>query len=163
MYFFRLSEYYFTFTVEMRNRSIYFLLALLISASACQTKSDYKAMRAEVIKLHDEVMARNDEVVHLQMKIDTLLRNMDSLKIKNPALDTAATQIILTAHLNGLKVAEEKMNDWMHQFQPDTEGKSGEESVAYFAEEKKKIEEIDSLYTVRTKETSGYLSQQKFK
>ncbi len=138
-----------------------FLVALILSAgiAGCRQGDDYKNIRKEVIKLHDEVMAKNDLLVGQEMKIDTMLRNLDSLKRSNTQMDTIIERKKLTSLLEGLQSAEESMNNWMHNFEPDTEGKSDKESADYFKDEKTKIKRVDSLYEVRTKQAAEYLSR----
>jgi len=139
------------------------LLILSFCIIACQQKENRKELRSEVIKLHDEVMAKNSEVVSLQMKLDTLIRDIDSLKSASPERDTLSLKKDLQKLMAGLKMAEEGMNEWMHQFEPDTEGKTEDESSSYFQEEKKKLQRIDSLYDTSTKQTKEFLKKSALK
>lgn len=140
-----------------------FLIVLILSTGilSCSRKDDYKKIREEVIGLHDKVMAKNDELINQEMKIDTLLRNMDSLVKTHTGLDTVAEKKRLTELLKVLQGAENKMNDWMHGFEPDTEGKSPQESAAYFQKEKMKISRIENLYNVNISRAAEYLSKYK--
>lgn len=133
------------------------LAFLTLSILACGQKNGYKELRADVMKLHDEVMAKNDLVVHQQMKLDSLLKGLDSLKQAHPGLDTVKSRQDLQGLKKGLEDAEEEMNQWMQRFEPDAEGKSNDAAVAYFEGEKRKLNHIDSLYNVNTKATESYL------
>lgn len=144
------------------NKTLFFL-AVSLCIIACQQKENRKELRSEVIKLHDEVMAKNSEVVNLQMTLDTLIRNVDSLKKANPQRDTAVLKKDLIKLLERLKVAEEGMNEWMHAFEPDTEGKTEDEASGYFQAEKKKLQRIDSLYDESTEQTKAYLKKSALK
>ena len=93
------------------------------------------------------------------MKLDTLLTTQDSLNNNKKGLDTATEKQAIRKLLTGLKAAEESMNTWMHEFEPDVEGKSNEEAVEYFEEEKSKIQKVDSLYKKRIEETEQYLDK----
>ncbi len=137
------------------------LIALIsgIGISGCRQEDDYKHIRKEVIDLHDEVMSKNDLLVGQEMRIDTLLRNLDSLKRSNTQMDTVTERKNLASLLEALQSAEESMNSWMHNFEPDTKGKSDKESADYFKGEKRKIKQVDSLYEVRTKQAAEYLSR----
>ncbi|MGX5689099.1 hypothetical protein [Arcticibacter tournemirensis] len=144
------------------NKTLFFL-ALSLCIIACQQKENRKELRSEVIKLHDEVMAKNSEVVNLQMTLDTLIRNVDSLKKANPQRDTAVLKKDLIKLLERLKIAEEGMNEWMHAFEPDTEGKTEDEASSYFQAEKKKLQRIDSLYDESREQTKAYLKKSALK
>lgn len=139
------------------------LFILSFCIIACQQKENRKELRSEVIKLHDEVMAKNSEVVSLQMKLDTLIRNIDSLKRATPQRDTLVLKKDLQKLMAGLKMAEEGMNEWMHQFEPDTEGKPEDEAFNYFKGQKSKLQQIDSLYDATTKQTKEFLKKSALK
>ncbi|MNY83295.1 hypothetical protein D3C86_2259730 [compost metagenome] len=51
------------------------------------------------------------------------------------------------------------MNDWMHNFEPDVTGKSNEDAVQYFKDEKAKIAEVDSLYKKEIASSNAYLER----
>lgn len=134
------------------------VIILTLGLAACQ-QSSYKEARTEVMALHDSVMNKNDKVVHLEMKIDTLVANLDSLKKATPSIDTAAEHKQLSGLLKELQGAEDSMNAWMSNFEPDAQGKSDKDALAYFNEQKGKIAIIDSLYNVKIKESEAYLSK----
>lgn len=137
---------------------------LIITASivgvmfSCSQPVDYKAERDEVMKTHDLVMADHGIVVKNQMAIDSLLQNLGALKQRFPTLDIAHEKVLMEEKVARLKAAEELMNDWMHQFEPDIEQKSNEEAAAYFKAEKIKINRIDSLYKAEISASNSYLS-----
>ena len=135
------------------------VLFISIAAVACTPKSDYKAVRDEVMKLHDVVMADHGKIINNQMALDTLFKDMKSVKMKLPEVDTLKEKAEISALLAKLSGAEDSMNDWMHKFEPDITGKSNEVAIVYFKSEKAKIAKIDSLYKVEIKESDGYLSK----
>jgi len=137
------------------------VLACAILAVACTPKPDYKAERDEVMKFHDVVMQDHGVVVNNQMKLDSLLKNLTGLKKSRPSLDTAAARKEMEQLKSSLGTAEDRMNDWMHQFEPDVTGKSNEEAIKYFKEEKSKITRIDSLYKQEIKTSGAYLDKLK--
>jgi len=137
------------------------VLACAILAVACALKQDYKAERDEVMKFHDVVMEDHGVVVNNQMKLDSLLKDLKGLKKSQPSLDTAAARKEMEQLKSSLGTAEDRMNDWMHQFEPDVTGKSNEEAIKYFKEEKVKITRIDSLYKQEIKTSGAYLDKLK--
>ncbi len=135
------------------------MLAIAITAFSCTPASNYKTERDEVMKFHDTVMEDHGILVGNEMKIDTLLKDLPALKKKFPQLDTLQEKKLLITTAERLKKAEDLMNNWMHQFEPDITGKSDEEAVTYFKKERVKIAAIDSLYRVEIKSSTAYLTK----
>jgi len=122
------------------------ILLLMLAICACNKEEDYKKVRDEVMAFHDEVMRDNGVIVNNQMKLDTLLHELNSLKLQFPEVDTLKEAATINSLIKELGDAEELMNDWMHKFEPDVTGKSNAEAVQYFRLEKARIAQIDSLY-----------------
>lgn len=139
-----------------RVRYIFILCAGLAS---CNAQPDYKASRDEVIKVHDVVMADQGKVVDQQLQLESLLKDMTAVKQKFPALDTLKEKDSITVLHKDLNLAEEAMNTWMHEFEPDVTGKSNEEAIAYFEAEKQKIKKVDTLFKAELKRAAAYLSK----
>lgn len=140
-------------------RKLVGLLCVSLATVACTPKEDYKAVRDEVMKFHDEVMVDQSTVVNNQMKLDTLLKDLKGLKAKFPDVDTAKEKVVITGLIADLTKAEDSMNDWMHKFEPDVTGKSNEVAVQYFKAEKVKIAAVDSLYKKEIKLSGDYLGK----
>lgn len=140
-------------------RKLVGLFCVSLAAAACTPKEDYKTVRDEVMKFHDEVMVDQSTVVNNQMKLDTLLKDLKGLKQRFPEVDTAKEKVAITGLIADLTKAEDGMNDWMHKFEPDVTGKSNEVAVQYFKAEKAKIAAVDSLYKKEIKSSGDYLSK----
>lgn len=131
---------------------------LVILITACtQPQTSYKAERDKVIEQHDVAMADHGIILGNRMKIDSLLKMLPALKEKDPELDTLAEKEKMMEISNELTDAEERMNTWMLEFEPDVTGKSNEEAVQYFRSEKKKVHAIDSLYRSQIAISNTYL------
>jgi hypothetical protein len=133
------------------------IVLLILVLGACQPVADYKSVRDDVIKVHDVVMADHGIIIGNQVRLDALLKDLKQLKKRFPALDTLKEQKEINALKSDLLSAEELMNDWMHQFEPDITGKSNEAAIRYFEAEKMKIADIDSLYKQKIKLSDSYL------
>jgi len=130
-----------------------------IGMTACSPTADYKKERDEVMVFHDKVMADHGLIVENQMKLDTMTRNLAALKLKFPDLDTLKEKEHMLALIAELNAAEEQMNTWMHEFEPDITGKSNDEAISYFKNEKLKIRAVDSLYKEEIKLSGGYINK----
>lgn len=132
---------------------------MIMFVISCKQGENYKNIRDEVMKFHDVVMEDHGKIVSNQMKLDTLLRSLKMLKQQFPEIDTLMEKTEINALLRRLTASEDSMNGWMHKFEPDITGKSNEEAVRYFKEEKTKIQEIDSLYKADITLSDAYLNK----
>lgn len=135
------------------------LLLLVAMIAACQQEEDYKKVRDEVMSFHDKVMNDNGRIVANQMKLDTILRQLKLLKVRFPDVDTLQEAVAIKDIIKELSHAEDLMNDWMHNFEPDATGKSNAEAVRYFKSEKASIARIDSLYKKEIHSSDAYLNK----
>jgi hypothetical protein len=135
------------------------VLLLIMVVISCKQGENYKDVRDEVMKFHDVVMEDHGKIVSNQMKLDTLLQSLKLVKQRFPETDTLKEKNAISALLKQLTSSEESMNDWMHKFEPDVTGKSNEEAVTYFKEEKTKIRKIDSLYKADIAVSDAYLNK----
>lgn len=138
---------------------VYLLLVVSLAFASCKPQTDYKEVRKEVIKLHDVVMADQGKVVDQQMRLSNMLKDLPALKAKNPGIDTLIEKDSMIIVRDRLVAAEEAMNTWMHEFEPDVTGKSNEDAVNYFQLEKQKISKVDSLFKKEITQANRYISK----
>ena len=121
----------------------------VFALSACNDGKDQeKALQDEVIKVHDKVMGDDNKLMDNKMKIDTLI---------NTTPDTAKKAEL--THLKAeLMVAEQAMENWMQNFDPEKGSKSHEEKVTYLTDQKKQIMTIDSLMNAAIDKSTQYLN-----
>ncbi|KEQ28261.1 hypothetical protein N180_01100 [Pedobacter antarcticus 4BY] len=132
---------------------------LTIGLLACKNGADYKVIRQEVLDAHDKVMLDGEVAITNKMKLDTLGTSLDSLVKIKVISDTLVERQKITALQAELNHADEQMNDWMHNFKADLEGKSKDEAAIYFKTEKEKVQSLDSLYQEAIKASEAYLSK----
>jgi hypothetical protein len=137
------------------------MVLIMAAFISCKPQGDYKKDRDEVIKVHDLVMADHGKVVDKQLALEDMLKDLRTLKAKNLGIDTLKEKDSIIIVRDRLEKAEEAMNTWMHEFEPDVTGKSNEEAIAYFRAEKDKIQQVDSMFKKELKSTDSYL--RKFK
>lgn len=135
------------------------ILILVVLAMSCKQTTNYKAERDEVMKIHDVVMADHGILVANEMKADSLLKDLPGFHKKYPELDVDAERAVLNTMLQRLKNAEDRMDDWMHHFEPDVTGKADEDAVQYFRNEKVKIKDLDSMYKMEIKASNEILAK----
>lgn len=125
--------------------------ACLLLLSACtDTKKQEKDALNEVIKVHDDAMAKSEQAIENKMLLDSLVK---SSKI----IDTARSNKIT----GNLSTADKAMEDWMHQFNADYTDKAHEEIMQYLADQKKKVTEVNNHLTTAVSESNQFISTQK--
>ncbi len=132
---------------------------IAIATISCKPKADVNKVKEETMELHDVVMANHGKIIDNQMKIDTLLKGLNDLKAKFPAIDTAVEKAEMTMLLENLVKAEESMNDWMHNFNADYQNKLDTAILNYYQKEYNKISKVDQLYQNEIKKSSTYLAK----
>ena len=125
------------------------LLTSLVFTACSDSKKQEKDLLTNILKVHDQVMGKDEELMRNKMAIDSLL--------KLPAKDSAEKTNMKAIELK-LKSAEEAMETWMQKFDPDVTKKPHEEIIKYYYEQKKGIMSVDSLMDAAVKESSKYLS-----
>ncbi|WP_421939663.1 hypothetical protein [Pedobacter sp.] len=115
------------------------LLGLLISLNlACKTEPDAKAIRKEVLNIHDKLMLDGEKLIKNRMHLDTILIAEKQKK----SADTAQ----MTDLISKLNQADEKMMDWMHFFKDDFKGKTAQEDLDYYKSQMIKIRAVEDDY-----------------
>jgi hypothetical protein len=135
------------------------LLIPLLFIFSCTEKDNSNTIKDETMKLHDEVMANHSKIIANQMKIDTLLWDLKKVKARIPMLDTLTEKTELSKLKAELMLAEESMNDWMHNFNPDFTNTSEWEVIHYYKKERDKIAKVDELYKREIKRSDNYLNK----
>ena len=126
------------------------LLASLVFTACADNKKQEKELLNNILKVHDKVMAKDENLMKNKMALDSLL--------KLPAKDTAEKTNMKAVELK-LKAAEEAMETWMQKFDPDIiNSKTHDEVVKYYNEQEKSIKSVDSLMNAAVDESTKYLS-----
>ncbi len=136
-----------------------YVIAFAMVAIACEPKENGLSIKDETMKLHDLVMANHSKIITNQMAIDTLLGSLSKTKAQIPLLDTIAEKAALSKLKNDLVMAEDSMNNWMHQFNADFNSKLDWEVIHYYKQERDKIARISELYKKEIKRSDSYLKK----
>jgi hypothetical protein len=137
-------------TIDMKNLIIIAIAALTFTA--CNGGADQeKALLDDVIKMHDTVMSKHEQLMKNKMKIDTLLGSIKDTTQKGELISLNA----------GLMVSEEAMENWMQKFDPEQKDKSHDEKMTYLTGQKKQIAAIDSQMNVAIEKSTQYINRVK--
>jgi len=116
----------------MRNVIGLTLLIALLSGCANPKKEEIARLGEEVLYLHDEAMPLMDNLYSTRVALQKLA-NTDS---------TQSGQDSVAELIQELKLAEDAMMNWMRNFDPNFEGKTDDETIAYLNEKKESISQV---------------------
>lgn len=129
-------------------KKIFIPILIFISLTACDKKVDnQKVMIDKVIAIHDEVMPKMDEIMSLKSSLDSASKvSPDSIKARELS--------------SALEIADNKMMDWMEEYNPDQlKGKSDEEISKYYADEKTKIAGVKDFTNKSIEDAKAFLKK----
>ncbi len=146
----------------MKNKLIIFVL-LLIFTSCKDSKKEEKALESQVMDLHEKVMGQGETAMQNKMKLDTLILKKDSVKEVYPSLDTSAENKTIHHLSSQIVKTDDRMSDWMHNYNPDFSGKPHEEIMQYLNQQKKIVTQINAQYNSVIQASNQYLLKYKKK
>lgn len=142
------------------KRTLY-IVGIALLASCSNNSSDRKNGYSEapkdpvdslfqaVMDEHDAAMAKMGKLAGAQKQID---QRIDSIK----KLDTKPDTVQLSSLRSELKTAEDKMNNWMHEFSIDSAENDPPRRMEYLASEKAKVTSVkDEIFAALAKADSA--------
>jgi dsDNA-binding SOS-regulon protein len=135
----------------MVNKTFFLILVGFILFGCNNDKSKEKALLAEVIKVHDKVMA-DDEVI---MK--------DKMQLNAIAIKTPGTKDSADRYVKLLGDADDTMMNWMNKFNPDFTGKPHEAVMGYLTMQKAEIAKINVRLDSVIAASNNYITKNKTK
>ncbi|WP_412468945.1 hypothetical protein [Pedobacter sp. KLB.chiD] len=133
------------------NMLLFSLVTVLFFS--CKTDPDSKAVRQEVLNIHDKLMIDGEKVIKNKMKLDSLLVS-DQIKL---SADSAVKRQKISDMIIRLNAADEKMMDWMHFFKDDFRGKTEQEDLNYYKSEMVKIRAVEDSYIKVTRASDSLI------
>ena len=126
----------------------YILFAFILLNSCSNNAKEESDLKNDIISLHEKMMNNDEALMKNKMKLDTLLKQSKDTLVLKP----------LVAKLNS---ADDAMDKWMSQFQPDMTGKSHDEVISYYNNQKKLVLAVDSQINTAINESNKYISAHK--
>ena len=126
----------------------YILFAFFLLNSCSNNAKEESDLKNDIISLHEKMMNNDEALKKNKMKLDTLLKQTKDTLVLKP----------LVAKLNS---ADDAMDKWMSLFQPDMTGKSHDEVISYYNNQKKLVLAVDSQINMAINESNKYLSAHK--
>lgn len=132
------------------NKIKYLILIGAFAFTACQQESSEQAIKKTIDDLHNEAMVVNEKAIKTTFKLDSLLKD----KRKQNNTDT----IELTKSITQLNLADEKMMDWMHDFQLDFKG-SKTEALKYFQDQLDSVKQVQIQLEKAIEQAKPFIKQ----
>src|SRR5690606_29889189 len=116
-------------------KKVLFLLAMSLLVVSCGNKTEaIKKLSDEVLRVHDEVMPKMQDIVNLKKDLQA---------IADSTLDAdVATSI--HAEIEKLTTADENMMQWMRDYNGPAADATDEQKIAYYNTELEKINAVRS-------------------
>lgn len=147
----------------MKSIKLKYTLLTVISIlifQACKQPTDYKAIRKEIINIHDTIMNEDGKLMADQSMLKSMIAPASLAELKKAYnIDTTAEKQKATTLIHRLDSVSNAMSDWMGQFNPDVQGKNAQQATDYFGLEKVKVSQLDSSYKTILKTTGDYLKK----
>jgi hypothetical protein len=133
----------------------------LLAFQACKQQVDYKAIRKEIINIHDTIMNEDGKLMADQSMLKSMIApaSLAALKKANNGMDTTTEKLKATTLIRRLDSVSNAMSDWMGKFNPDVQGKNVQQAADYFGIERIKVSQLDSSYKDLLKTAGDYLKQ----
>ncbi|MBK6263613.1 hypothetical protein JKA74_01095 [Marivirga sp. S37H4] len=121
--------------------------------SCTDSEKEVNSLKEEVIRIHDEVMPKMDEIMQLKK----------ALKERESVLDSSQTEEMTAIHNHILHLdeADEEMMNWMRNYNASMENMTDEEKIEYLKNEKVAIQMVKQLMMSSITEAKTYLNQEK--
>jgi len=124
--------------------------AFLLLTACTDSKKQEKDALEQVIKIHDEAMAKSEQAIKGKMLLDSLSKANSNLK------NTDINKVV-----SDLSTADEAMEDWMHQFNADNTGKSHEQIMEYLNDQHKKVADVNDRLNSAIEQSEKFISTHK--
>jgi len=135
-------------------KPIFAALILCLALLSCKDeKKQEKDLLNEVIKVHDQVMGKDQLIMTNKMQLDTLMQVTQNEQVKGSAKKL----------VQELDSADSRMENWMHNFDAENKGKSHQQIIDYLSNQKKQIEAIDKNFNTTIAASSTFIKQNKTK
>ena len=135
------------------KQALIIVLAAAFFLGCSDKKAEEKALFDDIIKVHDKVMGADEQLMKNKMQLDTIAAQNPMPQIK----DSAKIYIKL------LNAADASMENWMHNFNPEYDGKPHDEVMTYLGKQKTEITGVDTQIQQAIKKSTSYLAKIKSK
>src|ERR1700761_7915573 len=103
--------------------------SVLTTFQACKQQPDYKAIRQQVVSIHDTIMKEDGKLMADQSILKSMIAPASLIELKKAYnIDTAAEKAKAGELIHRLDSVSNAMSDWMNQFNPDVRNKNAEQA-----------------------------------
>ena len=135
-------------------KKIFLALLLIISFAACNNKEAEEILMANIMEVHDDLMKKGDNIMQNKESLNKLLASTANADSASASLDTENFHQRVNLLNKDLTMADEAMMNWMNNFNPNFDGKTHEQIIAYLNKQQAEILKVE-LKTEKALKTSN--------
>ena len=131
----------------------YFVFFIIVFFGSCintqkQNQILENQMHTKLLKAHDSLMNKMDNLVHKREKLNALLVKMRLKKSTEPSWDTLVPAIKIHKAISGLDAVDQSMMNWMQDLDFDYQNESHMQIMQYLQKQFGNERQIDSSMKV---------------
>jgi uncharacterized lipoprotein NlpE involved in copper resistance len=140
-------------------KKIFFAALVLFCFFGCNNKESEEILQAHIIEKHDDLMKKGDNIMLNKERLNKLLSKSEYADSASASLDTESFHKKVNDLNDNLTKADEAMMDWMNNFNPDFNGKSHEQIMAYLNKQQEAILKVEKQTDLSLEKSNSFLKQ----
>ena len=124
-------------------KKVLFLSLVVLSFFACNNKEAEEILQAHIFEKHDDLMKKGGIIMQNKESLNKLLASTANADSASASLDTENFHQRVNLLNNDLTMADEAMMNWMNDFNPNFDGKTHEQIMAYLNKQQAEILKVE--------------------
>ena len=124
-------------------KKVLFLSLVVLSFFACNNKEAEEILQAHIFEKHDDLMKKGEIIMQNKESLNKLLASTANADSASASLDTENFHQRVNLLNNDLTMADEAMMNWMNDFNPNFDGKTHEQIMAYLNKQQAEILKVE--------------------
>ena len=140
-------------------KKVLFLSLVVLSFFACNNKEAEEILQAHIFEKHDDLMKKGEIIMQNKESLNKLLASTANADSASASLDTENFHQRVNLLNNDLTMADEAMMNWMNDFNPNFDGKTHEQIMAYLNKQQAEILKVELKTNKALKMSSTFLKK----
>ena len=140
-------------------KKVLLLSLVVLTFFACNNKEDEEILQANIIEMHDELMLKGETIMQNKESLNKLLASTANADSASASLDTENFHQRVNLLNKDLTMADEAMMNWMNNFNPNFDGKTHEQIMAYLNKQQAEILKVELKTNKALKMSSAFLQK----
>lgn len=140
-------------------KKVLFLSLVVLFFFACNNKEAEEILQAHIFEKHDDLMKKGEIIMQNKESLNKLLASTANADSASASLDTENFHQRVNLLNNDLTMADEAMMNWMNDFNPNFDGKTHEQIMAYLNKQQAEILKVELKTNKALKMSSTFLKK----